>query len=163
MTRGRCGSLLLHRNGLAPSTLCRSPGAPHCRPSRRQSGAAESAGERTSGDVGGRSGARQKGCQRYDRAPQVRRHRYEMDRLRAPANGAADSADGPYVEAVGPGVRQRVSPGPSAARFGRSCRSTSAGQGIDAASHLTRPKVKRSRILFHLAKFSLDEVNHFLS
>jgi hypothetical protein len=28
MTRGRCGSLPLHRNGLAPSTSCRSPGAP---------------------------------------------------------------------------------------------------------------------------------------
>jgi hypothetical protein len=28
MTRGRCGSLRLHRNGLAPSTLRRSPGAP---------------------------------------------------------------------------------------------------------------------------------------
>src|ERR1700719_2424202 len=28
MTRGRCGSLLLHRNGLAPSAPCRSPGAP---------------------------------------------------------------------------------------------------------------------------------------
>jgi hypothetical protein len=27
MTRGRCGSLLLHREGLAPSTPCRSPGA----------------------------------------------------------------------------------------------------------------------------------------
>src|SRR5579859_5569391 len=27
MTRGRCGSLHLHRNGLAPSTPCRSPGA----------------------------------------------------------------------------------------------------------------------------------------
>lgn len=26
--RGRCGSLRLHRNGLAPSTPCRSPGAP---------------------------------------------------------------------------------------------------------------------------------------
>src|SRR3954464_10140272 len=25
--RGQCGSLLLHRNGLAPSTPCRSPGA----------------------------------------------------------------------------------------------------------------------------------------
>jgi hypothetical protein len=25
--RGRCGSLLLHRNGLSPSTPCRSPGA----------------------------------------------------------------------------------------------------------------------------------------
>jgi len=25
MTRGRCGSLLLHRDGLAPSTPCRSP------------------------------------------------------------------------------------------------------------------------------------------
>jgi hypothetical protein len=40
MTRGRCGSLRLHRNGLAPSTFRRSPGAPvhsiiidilHCR------------------------------------------------------------------------------------------------------------------------------------
>ena len=29
--RGRCGSLLLHRNGLAPSTPCRSPGAPTIR------------------------------------------------------------------------------------------------------------------------------------
>jgi len=28
MTRGRCGSLRLHRNGLAPSTFRRSPGAP---------------------------------------------------------------------------------------------------------------------------------------
>jgi hypothetical protein len=28
MTRGQCGSLLLHCNGLAPSTPCRSPGAP---------------------------------------------------------------------------------------------------------------------------------------
>ena len=27
LTRGRCGSLLLHRDGLAPSTPCRSPGA----------------------------------------------------------------------------------------------------------------------------------------
>ncbi len=27
MPRGRCGSLLLHRDGLAPSTPCRSPGA----------------------------------------------------------------------------------------------------------------------------------------
>ena len=27
MTRGRCGSLLLHRIGLAPTTRCRSPGA----------------------------------------------------------------------------------------------------------------------------------------
>jgi hypothetical protein len=27
MTRGRCGSLLLHRKGLAPSTPSRSPGA----------------------------------------------------------------------------------------------------------------------------------------
>src|ERR1035437_4592314 len=27
MTRGRCGLLLLHRDGLAPSTPCRSPGA----------------------------------------------------------------------------------------------------------------------------------------
>lgn len=26
--RGRCGSLFLHRNGLSPSTPCRSPGAP---------------------------------------------------------------------------------------------------------------------------------------
>src|SRR5882724_8734762 len=29
MTRGRCGSLHLHRKGLAPSTPCRSPGASH--------------------------------------------------------------------------------------------------------------------------------------
>jgi hypothetical protein len=29
MTRGRCGSLLLHRKGLAPSTPYRSPGASH--------------------------------------------------------------------------------------------------------------------------------------
>ena len=28
ITRGQCGSLLLHRDGLAPSTSCRSPGAP---------------------------------------------------------------------------------------------------------------------------------------
>ena len=28
MTRGRCGSLLLHRGGLAPPTSCRPPGAP---------------------------------------------------------------------------------------------------------------------------------------
>jgi hypothetical protein len=27
MTRGRCGSLLLHHKGLTPSTPCRSPGA----------------------------------------------------------------------------------------------------------------------------------------
>src|ERR1700730_17716815 len=32
MTRGRCGSLLLHRDGLAPSTPCRSPGALRCAP-----------------------------------------------------------------------------------------------------------------------------------
>src|SRR5262245_29218120 len=29
MTWGRCGSLLLHRKGLAPSAPCRSPGASH--------------------------------------------------------------------------------------------------------------------------------------
>jgi hypothetical protein len=29
---GRCGSLLLHRDGLAPSTPCRSPGALRCAP-----------------------------------------------------------------------------------------------------------------------------------
>jgi len=28
MTRGRCGSLHLHRGGLSPPTPCRSPGAP---------------------------------------------------------------------------------------------------------------------------------------
>ena len=28
ITRGRCGSLHLHRDGLPPSTFCRSPGAP---------------------------------------------------------------------------------------------------------------------------------------
>src|SRR6202035_3332832 len=32
MTRGRCGSLPLHRNGLSPSTSCRSPGAPWLNP-----------------------------------------------------------------------------------------------------------------------------------
>ena len=32
MTRGQCGSLLLHRKGLAPSTPCRSPGASHTFP-----------------------------------------------------------------------------------------------------------------------------------
>ena len=35
MTRGRCGSLLLHRGGLAPPTLCRSPGALEDDPKRR--------------------------------------------------------------------------------------------------------------------------------
>src|SRR5476651_766630 len=34
MTRGRCGSLLLHRDGLAPSTPCRSPGALRFTPER---------------------------------------------------------------------------------------------------------------------------------
>src|SRR5450756_511025 len=38
MTRGRCGSLLLHRDGLAPSTPCRSPGALRFTPERRQVG-----------------------------------------------------------------------------------------------------------------------------
>src|SRR4051794_27474066 len=33
MTRGQCGSLLLHCDGLAPSTPCRSPGAPCADPS----------------------------------------------------------------------------------------------------------------------------------
>jgi hypothetical protein len=37
MTRGRCGSLYLHRNGLAPSTPCRSPGALHKFPFREVS------------------------------------------------------------------------------------------------------------------------------
>src|ERR1700692_4094818 len=37
MTRGRCGSLLLHRDGLAPSTPCRSPGALRSTPITRQS------------------------------------------------------------------------------------------------------------------------------
>src|SRR3954469_13673286 len=32
MTRGRCGSLRLHRNGLSPSVSCRSPGAPWLNP-----------------------------------------------------------------------------------------------------------------------------------
>src|ERR1700687_215439 len=35
MTRGRCGSLLLHRDGLAPSTPCRSPGALRFTPKSR--------------------------------------------------------------------------------------------------------------------------------
>src|SRR5437899_9609400 len=30
--RGRCGSLLLHRSGLAPPTPCRSPGAREAKP-----------------------------------------------------------------------------------------------------------------------------------
>jgi Protein of unknown function (DUF1524) len=34
MTRGRCGSLLLHRKGLAPSTPYRSPGASHILPEK---------------------------------------------------------------------------------------------------------------------------------
>src|SRR5450631_1351573 len=37
MTRGRCGSLLLHRDGLAPSTPCRSPGALRPTPMNRHS------------------------------------------------------------------------------------------------------------------------------
>src|SRR4030081_3459432 len=37
MTRGRCGSLLLHRDGLAPSTPCRSPGALRFTPKSRHS------------------------------------------------------------------------------------------------------------------------------
>jgi hypothetical protein len=36
MTRGRCGSLFLHRDGLAPSTPCRSPGALRLFPNGRQ-------------------------------------------------------------------------------------------------------------------------------
>src|SRR3982074_3100914 len=36
MTRGRCGSLLLHRDGLAPSTPCRSPGALRMTPNPEQ-------------------------------------------------------------------------------------------------------------------------------
>src|SRR5438093_11691201 len=32
MTRGQCGSLPPHRDGLAPSTSCRSPGAPWLNP-----------------------------------------------------------------------------------------------------------------------------------
>src|SRR5450432_2852300 len=35
MTRGRCGSLLLHRDGLAPSTPCRSPGALRSSPNNK--------------------------------------------------------------------------------------------------------------------------------
>src|SRR5260370_7273295 len=35
MTRGRCGSLLLHRDGLAPSTPSRSPGALRSAPINR--------------------------------------------------------------------------------------------------------------------------------
>jgi hypothetical protein len=37
MTRGRCGSLFLHRDGLAPSTPCRSPGALRSTPVNRRS------------------------------------------------------------------------------------------------------------------------------
>src|ERR1035437_80945 len=36
MTRGRCGLLLLHRDGLAPSTPCRSPGALYYAPNSDQ-------------------------------------------------------------------------------------------------------------------------------
>ena len=32
MTRGRCGSLLLHRGGLSPPVSCRSPDAPKPHP-----------------------------------------------------------------------------------------------------------------------------------
>ena len=43
MTRGRCGSLCLHRRGLSPPTSCRSPGAPvhpiSLRPKRKFPGA----------------------------------------------------------------------------------------------------------------------------
>jgi hypothetical protein len=42
ITRGRYGSLLLHRDGLPPSTFCRSPGAPvhsiRCGPPHRTNG-----------------------------------------------------------------------------------------------------------------------------
>src|ERR1700726_667275 len=38
MTRGRCGSLHLHRKGLAPSTPCRSPGALANDPNRTSTG-----------------------------------------------------------------------------------------------------------------------------
>src|SRR5271165_4552871 len=41
MTRGRCGSLLLHRDGLAPSTPCRSPGALRFFPKNRVPAEAE--------------------------------------------------------------------------------------------------------------------------
>src|SRR5260370_18273572 len=41
MPGGRCGSLLLHRKGLAPSALCRSPGAPDSGRSRRHYRTAE--------------------------------------------------------------------------------------------------------------------------
>jgi len=37
MTRGQCGSLLLHCDGLAPSTPCRSPGASPLHPRKRKS------------------------------------------------------------------------------------------------------------------------------
>ena len=42
MTRGRCGSLRLHRRGLSPHTSCRSPGAPvHPNRRARQCGSSE--------------------------------------------------------------------------------------------------------------------------
>jgi hypothetical protein len=41
ITRGRCGSLLLHRDGLPPSTFCRSPGAPVHSIKRRRRAASE--------------------------------------------------------------------------------------------------------------------------
>src|SRR5260370_33226626 len=45
MTRGRCGSLLLHRDGLTPSTPCRSPGALRSTPN-----SGHSAGDQDGGD-----------------------------------------------------------------------------------------------------------------
>src|SRR4051794_23109413 len=48
--RGRCGSLLLHRSGLAPPTPCRSPGALAARDHRRS-------GSRTEGLSGSHSGS----------------------------------------------------------------------------------------------------------
>jgi hypothetical protein len=59
----------------------------------------------------GRSDARQKGCQPYDRATlQVRRHRYKMDQLQWPRQierRKPNSADGQYAEAVDPGGSAR--------------------------------------------------------
>src|ERR1700730_6497281 len=57
MTRGRCGSLCLHRNGLAPSTPCRSPGALHKFPFREVSPTGK--GKTTSADADGEGESQQ--------------------------------------------------------------------------------------------------------
>src|SRR5258708_24788647 len=52
MTRGRCGSLLLHRDGLAPSTPCRSPGALRFAPKNGHRATSAACPFRAKADVG---------------------------------------------------------------------------------------------------------------